>query len=258
MELQLCSMELSDLERQRYKKHLQLESIGVEGQLKLKRGRVLVVGAGGLGSPVLIYLAAAGVGNLSLLDDDLVTLSNLPRQVIHITNKIGTPKVNSAWERLEQMNPEISFRPIQERLQPANAESIISGHQVVVDCTDNLDARLLINETCVKASIPFVYGAVFEYEGQVSVFDAKRGPCLRCMLPEQLSAGTIPNPENHGLLSTVPGVIGLLQAAEVIKLLTGIGDTLVGVLALYDALAVNLTKIRIAKRENCPVCGTAA
>jgi len=156
-------MELSDLERQRYKKHLQLESIGVEGQLKLKHGRVLVIGAGGLGSPVLIYLAAAGVGNLSILDDDLVTLSNLPRQVIHITNKIGTPKVNSAWERLEQMNPEISFRPIQERLQPANAESIISGHQLVVDCTDNLDARLLINETCVKASIPFVYGAVFEY-----------------------------------------------------------------------------------------------
>lgn len=258
IELQLCGMELSDLEKQRYKKHLQLESIGLEGQLKLKHGRVLVVGAGGLGSPVLMYLSAAGIGNLSVIDDDVVSLPNLQRQVLHTTAKISVAKVASAGERLRQMNPEVRLQLIQERLRPTNADEIITGHQVVVDCTDNLEARLLINETCVRASIPFVYGAVFEYEGQVSVFDAKRGPCLRCMLPEQLSPGTIPDPEMHGLLSTVPGVIGMLQATEVVKLLTGIGESLVGVLALYDALRVNLTKIRIPKREDCTVCGSKA
>jgi len=258
MELQLCGMELSDLEKQRYKKHLQLEAVGLEGQLKLKRGRVLVVGAGGLGSPVLMYLAAAGIGSLSIMDDDVVSFPNLQRQVLHTTPMVGTTKVASAYERLQQMNPEVNLYLIPERLQAANAYETIFGYQVVVDCTDNLAARLLINDACVRASIPFVYGAVFEFEGQVSVFDAKRGPCLRCMLPEQPAPESIPNPEIHGLLSTVPGVIGLLQATEVIKLLTGIGDDLVGILALYDALGVNLKKIRVPKRANCPVCGLTA
>ncbi len=251
-------MELNELELQRYKKHLQLEALGLAGQLKLKRAHVLVVGAGGLGSPVLMYLAAAGVGHLTIIDNDLVTLSNLQRQVIHTTPMVGVAKVDSAGERLLQLNPEIDVTLIAKRLEAANAETVFDGHQVVVDCTDNLETRLLINETCTRLSMPFVYGAVFEYEGQVSVFDARRGPCLRCMLPEQLSPEAIPNPETHGLLATVPGVIGLLQATEVIKLLAGIGEPLIGKLALVDVLSVSLTKINIPKRVDCPVCGTTA
>lgn len=248
-------MELSEKERQRYKKHLQLDAIGPQGQLNLKNGRVLVVGAGGLGSPVLMYLAAAGVGSLTIIDDDLVTLPNLQRQVIHTTPAIGLSKVTSAGEHLHRMNPVVALHLIPERLQKTNAEAIFTGQHVVVDCTDNLEARLLINETCARLSLPFVYGAVYEFEGQVSVFDAKRGPCLRCMLPEQLVPAAIPDPETHGLLGTVPGVIGLLQATEVIKLLAGIGDALIGKLVLFDALSVSLTRISIPKRRDCPVCG---
>lgn len=249
------NMELSELELQRYKKHLQLNAIGLEGQIKLKNARVLVVGAGGLGSPVLMYLAAAGVGHISIIDNDLVTLSNLQRQVIHTTPGVGQFKVQSAGERLQLMNPEVAVELIPEKLEYANAVHYFGGHHVIVDCTDNLETRLVINETSHRLSIPFVYGAVFEFEGQVAVFNANNGPCLRCMLPEQLSPGSIPDPEAHGLLSTVPGVIGLLQATEVVKLLTGIGEPLIGRLALFDALSASLTQINIPKRADCPVCG---
>lgn len=248
-------MELSELELQRYKKHLQLAKIGLDGQLKLKAASVLVVGAGGLGSPVLMYLAAAGIGRLTIIDDDFVVLSNLPRQVIHTTPMVGVAKIDSAAERLRDMNPEVQVNVIGQKLEAANAYALFAGQDVVVDCTDNLETRLLINKTCVRFSLPFVYGAVFEFEGQVSVFDASRGPCLRCMLPEALAPESIPDPQAHGLLAMVPGIIGLLQATEVIKLLTGTGEPLIGKLALFDALSTNLTKINLHKRENCPVCG---
>lgn len=248
-------MELTVLEQERYKKHLQLNNIGEEGQLRLKQARVIVIGAGGLGSPVLMYLAAAGIGHLTIVDDDVVTLSNLQRQVLHTTPLIGTAKVASAKERLQQLNPEIDLISMPQRLSEANAVKIIQGHHLVVDCTDNLQTRLLINECCFSLSIPFVYGAVYEYEGQVSVFDATRGPCFRCMLPEVLSPDTIPDPEVHGLLGVIPGIVGLMQATEVIKLVTGVGEILIGKLAYFDALSTSLTKINIEKRKNCPVCG---
>lgn len=249
-------MELTNLERERYKKQLQLEAIGEEGQLKLKLASVLVVGAGGLGSPVLMYLAAAGIGNITIVDGDRVALSNLQRQVIHTTSMIDTLKVESARERMQLMNPEVNITIIPTRLDTSNADQIVAGHKVVVDCTDNLETRLVINEICVRLDIPFVYGAVFEYEGQVSVFNASRGPCLRCMLPEKLVPGMIPDPERHGLLGTVPGVIGMLQATEVIKLVLGLGDCLIGKLLLFDALSTSFTKINLKKRQDCPVCGS--
>ncbi len=256
MELQLGDMELTNLERERYKKHLQLDAIGEEGQKKLKRASVLVVGAGGLGSPVLMYLAAAGIGKITIMDGDRVSLSNLQRQVIHTTPMIDLLKVESARDRLNLMNPEANITAIPARLETATAAQIVAAHQVAVDCTDNLETRLLLNETCARMGIPFVFGAVFEYEGQVSVFDASRGPCLRCMLPEKLDPATIPNPESHGLLGTVPGVIGLLQATEVIKLVLGMGDCLIGKLLLFDALSASFSKINLKKRHDCPVCGT--
>jgi adenylyltransferase/sulfurtransferase len=256
MELQLGDMELTNLERERYKKHLQLDAIGEEGQKKLKRASVLVVGAGGLGSPVLMYLAAAGIGKITIVDGDRVSLSNLQRQVIHTTPMIDALKVKSARERLRLMNPDVNITDFPERLDTANVARMVSAHQVVVDCTDNIETRLLLNETCARMGLPFVFGAVFEFEGQVSVFDASRGPCLRCMLPEKLDPGTIPNPELHGLLGTVPGVIGILQATEVIKLVLGLGDSLIGILLLFDALSASFSKINLKKRHDCPVCGT--
>ena len=249
-------MKLTDQERERYKKQLQLSAIGEEGQLRLKESSVLIIGAGGLGSPVLMYLTAAGVGNITIIDGDRLALSNLQRQVIHTTPMIGQLKIDSAVERLRLMNPEINFRALPIMLDPENSEKILLNHHVVVDCTDNLATRLIANEACGHLGIPFVYGAVFEYEGQVSVFDARLGPCLRCMLPDMLDPQRIPNPELHGLLGTVPGVIGLLEATETLKLLLGLGSPLIGKVALYNALTTSLTTINLKKRPDCPVCGS--
>lgn len=249
-------MKLTDQERERYKKQLQLSAIGEEGQLRLKESSVLIIGAGGLGSPVLMYLTAAGVGNITIIDGDRLALSNLQRQVIHTTPMIGQLKIDSAVKRLRLMNPEINFRELPIMLDPENSEKILLNHHVVVDCTDNLATRLIANEACGHLGIPFVYGAVFEYEGQVSVFDARLGPCLRCMLPDTLDPQRIPNPELHGLLGTVPGVIGLLEATETLKLLLGLGSPLIGKVALYNALTTSLTTINLKKRPDCPVCGS--
>ena len=249
------SMGLSELESERYKKHLQLKEIGSAGQLTLKQASVLVVGAGGLGSPVLTYLTGAGVGHIGIIDSDQLELSNLPRQVLHDTPSLGTLKVESAFARLNRLNPDVMFDLHAERLSPENASELAKGRQVVVDCTDNLEARLLLNEACADHGIPLVYGAVFEFEGQLSVFDARRGPCLRCMIPETPPPGTVPDPAMHGLLNTIPGVIGMLQATEVLKLLLGIGEPLIGKLILYDGLTDRLQQIRLSKRPDCPVCG---
>lgn len=252
--LQLVIMQLTDQECERYKKQLQLADVGEQGQIKLKQASVLVIGAGGLGSPVLMYLTAAGVGKITIMDGDRLSLSNLQRQVVHSTSMVGELKVVSAHETLHRMNPEISIETIPAMLTADNARQVIRGHQVVVDCTDNLPARLLANEVCVQLSKPFVYGAVFEYEGQVSTFDARLGPCFRCMLPETILPELIPNPESYGLLGMVPGVIGMLEAVEVLKILLGLGDALIGKIALFNALTTSITKINLIKRSDCPVC----
>jgi len=242
-------------EKLRYKKHLQLLQVGSEGQERLKAASVLVVGAGGLGSPVLLYLAGAGVGNIRIIDDDRVSLSNLSRQIIHTTTCLDSLKVESARKRLLELNPDIEVEVFPIRLTPENSDEVISGNWPVIDCTDNIETRFLLNESCARMSIPLVYGAVFEFEGQVSVFDASRGPCLRCMIPEMPPDGALADPELHGLLNTVPGVIGLLQATEVLKLILGIGEPLIGKLLLFDSLSATLQTIRLNKRPDCPVCG---
>jgi len=247
-------MTMNPNEKLRYKKHLQLLQVGTEGQEKLKAASILVVGAGGLGSPVLLYLAGAGVGKIRIIDDDRVSLSNLSRQVIHTTTCLDALKVDSARKRLLELNPDIQVEVFPFRLTTENAEEIISGNWPVIDCTDNIETRFLLNDICAKLSIPLVYGAVFEFEGQVSVFDAARGPCLRCMIPEMPPDGALADPELHGLLNTVPGVIGMLQATEVLKLILGIGEPLIGKLLLFDSLSATLQTIRLNKRPDCPVC----
>ena len=249
-------MNLSLDEHTRYTKQLQLSQIGEAGQLMLKKASVLVIGAGGLGSPVLAYLAAAGVGRLTIVDPDRVSLSNLQRQVVHDTPSLGRLKVDSAAERIQQVNPEIQIDKIPLAFDAANASQLVYGKSVVVDCTDNLETRLLINESCVNQGVPFIYGAVFEFEGQVAVFDAARGPCLRCMMPQVPAPEAIPNPQVHGLLGTVPGLIGVIQATEVIKLLVGIGDPLIGRLLVADLLSSSFIVVKLQKRADCPVCGS--
>jgi molybdopterin/thiamine biosynthesis adenylyltransferase len=248
-------MKLDKTEMERYKKHLQLLQVGQKGQEKLKQASVLVVGAGGLGSPVLLYLTGAGIGHISIIDGDRLELSNLPRQVLHDTSMLGREKVESAREKLRALNPSVALDIHAKRLSRTNAAGIISGHEVVVDCSDNLKTRFLLNEICAEMAIPLVYGAVFQFEGQLSVFDAKNGPCLRCMIRDIPPASSVPDPADHGLLNTVPGVIGMLQATEVLKLVLGIGDPLIGRLLLYDSLSAGMQEIHLKKRPDCPVCG---
>lgn len=250
-----CGMELSARELERYRKHTLLPEVGETGQLKLKNASVLVVGAGGLGSPVCLYLAAAGVGHISLIDGDVVDLSNLQRQVIHDSDHCGMEKVESAALRMRKINPEIQIDLFPEALTEINANHVINGNDLVVDCTDNLPVRFLINAQCVRDGIPMVYGAVFRYEGQVAVFDAKRGPCYRCMYPVIPDESSVPDPGLNGLLATIPGVVGLIQANEVLKLLLGIGDPLIGRLLLFDGLAGETRTVRLQKVPACPECG---
>lgn len=249
-------MKLSDFELQRYQKQLLLPDIGKDGQLRLKKASVLVVGAGGLGSPVLLYLAAAGVGHIGIVDSDRLELSNLQRQVIHESPGLGNGKVESALNRLQKLNPEIKIDIHNERFLETNAGLLAAGRDGIVDCTDNMETRFLINSTCFSQGIPFVFGAVFRYEGQVAVFDARHGPCFRCMYPVVPDKNAVPDPATNGLLGTVPGLIGMLQATEMLKLILGIGEPLYGKLVLYDALSVSFKTVRIAKNPKCPVCGS--
>jgi len=255
LDLQLKIMRLNEDELQRYQKHLQLPDIGKDGQLRLKKSSVLVVGAGGLGSPVLLYLAASGIGHIGIVDSDRLELSNLQRQVIHETPGLGSRKVESACARLRNLNPEIEIDIHDERFIETNALTLAAGRNGIVDCSDNMETRFLINSTCYNLGIPFVYGAVFRYEGQVAVFDAGHGPCFRCMYPVIPDKAAVPDPAVNGLLGTVPGLIGMLQATEMLKLILGIGEPLYGRLLLYDALSVSFRTVKIAKNPNCPVCG---
>jgi adenylyltransferase/sulfurtransferase len=240
---------------ERYKRHLLLDGVGAEGQAKLLEARVLLVGAGGLGSPAALYLAAAGVGTLGIVDFDTVDASNLQRQVLYTTADVGRPKVEVAAERLNALNPDVQVRQYAEKLEAANAERVLREYDVVLDGTDTFPSRYLTNDLCVWLGKPLVYGSVMRFEGQVSVFDAKRGPCYRCLFPEPPPPELAPDCATAGVLGVLPGVIGLLQATEVLKLLLGSGDSLIGRLLVYDALAMEFRRFSLPKDPECAVCG---
>src|SRR5208282_73216 len=247
--------ELTQDDLSRYSRHLILPEVGVEGQRKLKAARVLCVGTGGLGSPLALYLAAAGVGTLGLVDFDVVDASNLQRQIIHSTKDIGRKKLDSAEEKLSALNPAINIVKHETMLSSANALEIMKDYDIVADGTDNFPTRYLVNDACVLLGIPNVYGSIFRFEGQASVFATETGPCYRCLYPEPPPPGLVPSCAEGGVLGILPGVVGTLQATETIKILLGKGDSLVGRLLLFDALQMQFTELKLQKNPNCPVCG---
>ncbi len=249
--------DLTHKEIRRYSRHLIVPSIGVDGQRKLKAASVLVVGLGGLGSPVAMYLAAAGVGRIGLVDGDTVSESNLQRQVIHTTEDIGRPKVESASETILGINPHVQVDTHSLPLTSENALNILRPYDVIADATDNFPTRYLLNDSCVILGKPDVYGSVFRFEGQASVFDAQAGPCYRCLFPHPPSPGTVPTCADGGILGILPGTIGAIQATETIKLILGLGDTLIGTLLLYDALSMRFDRVTVKKNPKCPVCSQA-
>jgi adenylyltransferase/sulfurtransferase len=240
----------------RYSRHILLPQVGEEGQLALKRSRALLVGAGGLGSPVALYLAAAGVGTLGLVDFDTVDLSNLQRQILHGSAAVGSPKIDSARDRLLDINPNVSIEPYQTRLTSQNALEIARGYDLIVDGTDNFATRYLVNDTSVLLGIPNVYGSVYRFEGQASVFGAADGPCYRCLFRDPPPPDLVPNCAEGGVLGVVPGLVGTIQATEAIKMLLGLGDTLVGKLLTIDAMKMSFRTLTIQKDPSCPACGT--
>jgi adenylyltransferase/sulfurtransferase len=248
--------ELDNDEVLRYSRHLIIPEVGLEGQRRLKASRVLLVGAGGLGSPLGLYLAAAGVGHLGLVDFDLVDLTNLHRQVIHGTKDLGRPKLDSARDRIADVNPHVHVETYDVRLTSQNALEILRGYDVVVDGTDNFPTRYLVNDACVLSGIPNVYGSIFRFEGQVSVFATERGPCYRCLFREPPPPGLVPSCAEGGVLGVLPGLVGMLQATEAIKLLLGIGQPLVGRLLLVDALRAQFRTLKLQRDPECPACGT--
>jgi adenylyltransferase/sulfurtransferase len=249
------SVELSQEEVLRYSRHLMIPDVGLKGQRKLKAASVLVVGTGGLGSPVLLYLAAAGVGRIGVVDYDVVDVSNLQRQVIHSTQAVGQLKVESARQRMLELNPLIQVDVHNVLFTSANAMQIVQNYDVVVDATDNFPTRYLVNDVCVLAGKPDVYGSIFRFEGQVSIFDAQHGPCYRCLFPEPPPPGLVPTCAEGGVFGVLPGTIGSIQATEVIKLVTGAGTPLVGKLILYDALDVSFQTVKLRKNPHCKICG---
>ena len=246
--------ELSHEEIRRYSRHLLIPEVGLEGQKKLKRSSVLVVGSGGLGSPVALYLAAAGVGHIGLVDYDVVSYSNLQRQVIHGTAALDNLKVDSAKARLFDINPEIKVTTYNTLFTSENALEIAERYDLIIDGTDNFPTRYLINDVCVMLGIPNVYGSIFRFEGQVSVFDGRDGPCYRCVFPEPPPPGLVPSCAEGGVLGVVPGTVGTLQATEGLKLLLGVGDSLKGRMLLYNALDMSFDFINLRKNPTCKVC----
>ena len=247
---------LSTEELQRYQRHLALPEFGLAGQEKLKNASVLIIGAGGLGSPSALYLAAAGVGRLGLVDFDQVDASNLQRQLLHGEADVGRPKVQSARDALHRLNSRVQLDLHEVRLDSGNALTLLRGYDLVLDGTDNFTTRYLVNDACVLLGKPNVYGSIFRFEGQASVFHAGLGPCYRCLYPEPPPSDLIPNCAEGGVLGVLPGLIGVIQATEAIKLLTGIGEPLIGRLLLYDALKMTVRTLRINRDPDCPVCGS--
>ena len=246
---------LANEEILRYSRHLLLPEVGMEGQSKLKAASVLVVGTGGLGSPVGLYLAAAGVGRLGLVDFDVVDASNLQRQVLYDTRDVGRPKLEVARERLVDLNPHISIETHETRLTSTNALEILREYDVVIDGTDNFPTRYLVSDACVLLGKPNVYGSVFRFEGQASVFWAQRGPCYRCLYPEPPPPGMVPSCAEGGVLGILPGTVGAIQATEAVKLILGRGEPLVGRLLLFNALEMRFRELRLRKDPHCPTCG---
>ena len=247
--------KLSHEEILRYSRHLILPDVGVEGQKKLKAARVLLVGAGGLGSPAALYLAAAGVGTLGLVDFDVVDKTNLQRQILHGTSTVGVSKLESAAARIRDLNPNVQIEPFETRLTSENALDIIREFDIVADGTDNFPTRYLVNDACVLLDKPNVYGSIFRFEGQASVFHAKRGPCYRCLYAEPPPPGLVPSCAEGGVLGVLPGIIGSIQAMETIKLILGAGEPLIGRLLLFDALKLQFRELKLEKDPDCPVCG---
>ena len=246
---------LSHEELLRYSRHLTLPDVGLAGQAKLQSARVALIGAGGLGSPAALYLAAAGVGTLGLVDFDLVDRSNLQRQILHGTAAIGTPKIDSARARLHDVNPHVQIETFGQKLTSGNALEILREFDIVVDGSDNFPTRYLVNDTCVLLGKPDVYGSVFRFDGQVSVFHAKEGPCYRCLYPEPPPPDLVPSCADGGVLGVLPGIIGSLQALEAIKLIVGFGESLIGRLVLFDGRRLQFRELALQKDPDCPVCG---
>ena len=246
---------LSHPEILRYSRHLLIPEVGLEGQRKLKTASILVIGTGGLGSPVALYLAAAGIGHIGVVDYDVVDFSNLQRQIIHSTSTIDKLKVESARDRMLDLNPEIQVDTYNEPFTSANAKKIAGEYDLIIDATDNFPTRYLTNDLCVLTGKPNVYGAIFRFDGQVSVFDARRGPCYRCLFPEPPPPGIVPSCAEGGVLGVLPGTIGSLQATEALKLILGIGEPLIGRLLLYNALDMSFEFVQLRKNPKCKVCG---
>jgi len=246
---------LSQEELLRYSRHLILPEVGLAGQRRVKAASVLVIGAGGLGSPLALYLAAAGVGRIGIVDFDVVDESNLQRQVLHGTSSVGKSKLESAVARLADLNPNVRVDPHETRISSENALDLIRPYDVIVDGTDNFPTRYLVNDACVLLGKPNVYGSIFRFEGQASVFDARVGPCYRCLYPDPPPPGLVPSCAEGGVLGVLPGVIGVIQGIETLKLILGVGETLVGRLLLFDALAMRFRELKLKKDPACPICG---
>lgn len=246
---------LSNQEMTRYGRQLILPEIGIEGQIRLREASVLCVGVGGLGCPAATYLVAAGIGKVGLIDDDVVELSNLHRQVLHSTDDIGRAKVDSARNKLASLNPEVDITVHREKLSIDNVLDICGQYDVIADCSDNYKTRYLVNDACVILGRVLVQASVFRFEGQLSTYDAARGPCYRCLFPEPPMPGEVPNCAEGGVLGVLPGVLGVMQATEIVKTITGVGEPLIGKLVRYDALQTCLTEFQLNKDPTCPACG---
>ena len=240
----------------RYSRHLIMPEVGMDGQLKLKAAKVLCIGAGGLGSPAGLYLAAAGVGTLGIVDFDVVDFTNLQRQIVHSTSDVGRKKLDSAEDTIREINPFVEVKKFETLLNSENALQLFRDFDVIVDGTDNFPTRYLVNDACVLTGKPNVYGSIFRFEGQASVFATKEGPCYRCLYPEPPPPGLVPSCAEGGVLGILPGLVGVIQATEVVKLILGTGDPLIGRLLLVDALGMKFRELKLRKNPECPVCGT--
>jgi sulfur-carrier protein adenylyltransferase/sulfurtransferase len=252
---QLAAVNLSQPEVARYSRHLIMPEVGMDGQKRLKAASVLLIGAGGLGSPLGLYLAAAGIGRIGLVDFDVVDFSNLQRQVLHGTDDVGRPKLHSARDRLHAINPEVRLDLYETRLSAANAFDILRPYDIVIDGTDNFPTRYLVNDACVLLKKPNVYGSIFRFDGQASVFHPPAGPCYRCLYPEPPPPGEVPSCAEGGVLGILPGLVGCIQATEAVKLILGRGEPLIGRLLLYDALAMRFQEFKVRRNLRCPLCG---
>jgi adenylyltransferase/sulfurtransferase len=248
-------MALTQDQINRYSRHLLLPEVGVEGQEKICNSKVLLIGTGGLGSPLALYLAAAGVGHLGLIDFDVVDLSNLQRQVVHGESTVGTLKVDSAKARIADLNSSINVTTYNTRLSSENVMEIFADYDIIVDGTDNFPTRYLASDACVLLKKPYIYGCILRFEGQASVFDSRVGPCYRCLYPAPPPPGLVPSCAEGGVIGILPGIVGLLQANEVVKLILGVGDSLVGRLLLFDALSMKFREMKLRKDPSCPICG---